>query len=68
MKNGLIINSNGDKIWYKNSLYHREDGPAVEHASGDKEWYIENKLHTQEEFEKLIKLRIFGKYEKWISS
>jgi len=77
--------ANGDKKWYKDDLLHREDGPAVEWANGDKEWFIENKIHrvdgpafeyangdkewyyqderiecsSQQEFEKLIKLRIF---------
>jgi hypothetical protein len=35
MKNGLIIDEDGDKIWYLNDLLHREDGPAVEHANGN---------------------------------
>jgi hypothetical protein len=28
MKNGLIVDKDGTKRWYKNDQYHREDGPA----------------------------------------
>ena len=45
MKNGLIINGNGDKSWYINGKLHREDGPAIEYADGDKYWYINNMRH-----------------------
>ena len=53
---------NGDKAWYLNGEYHREDGPAVEYANGDKEWWLRNKLinvQTQEEFERMMKLKAF---------
>jgi hypothetical protein len=45
MKNGLIIDGNGDKIWYQDDEYHRLDGPACEYANGTKSWYVNNKLH-----------------------
>jgi len=32
--------ANGDKSWYINGHYHREDGPAIEKANGDKEWWL----------------------------
>jgi hypothetical protein len=50
------------KFWYINNRLHREDGPAVEYASGDKFWWIDGKLidcQTQEEFERLVKLKAF---------
>ena len=75
----------GNKRWYKDGMYHREDGPAVEHrdgwkgwwlnglhhrddgpaavwANGYKEWWYKGKrlpCNTQEEFERLIKLKAF---------
>jgi len=39
------VNENGNKIWYLNGKYHREDGPAVEYANGDKEWWLNGKRH-----------------------
>jgi hypothetical protein len=62
MKNGLEINEYGDKYWYQNGKRHREDGPAIEYAHGSKYWYINGKqinCTTQEEFEKLLKLKAF---------
>jgi hypothetical protein len=53
---------NGTKFWFKNNQLHREDGPAVECVSGDKSWYLNGKkiyCQSQEEFEKLIKLKAF---------
>lgn len=47
MKNGLIINR-GNKFWYKDGLFHRIDGPAVELANGHKEWYKEDNLHRED--------------------
>jgi len=31
---------NGNKVWFLNGKYHREDGPAIELTSGRKEWYL----------------------------
>jgi hypothetical protein len=85
MRDGLYIYSDGDKFWYKdgkfhredgpaveyidgtkywfiNGQYHREDGPAIEHANGDKSWYLNDKkinCETQEEFERLVRLKAF---------
>ena len=53
---------NGDKCWYKEGLLHRNDGPAVEYADGDKRWFLYNeliKVSSQEEFDKLLKLKAF---------
>jgi hypothetical protein len=52
----------GDQEWYINGKLHREDGPAVVWANGYKVWYYNGKnidCKTQEEFEKIIKLRMF---------
>jgi hypothetical protein len=50
------------KYWVSNNLYHREDGPAVENYDGTKRWYYRGKLihcSSQEEFERLLKLKAF---------
>jgi len=44
-KSKMIIDEYGDKYWYLNGLYHREDGPAIEYANGDKYWYLNDKIH-----------------------
>lgn len=57
-----IVNSFGTKWWYKEGYIHREDGPAIEYANGSKKWYYEGEhidCSSQEEFEKLLKLRMF---------
>jgi hypothetical protein len=56
------ISNAGSKWWYFNGELHREDGPAVEYLNGYKSWWIHDKLihvDTQEEFEKLMRLRAF---------
>jgi hypothetical protein len=45
MKNGLEIDEFGNKRYYLNGKYHRDDGPAVEHTDGDKWWYQHDYLH-----------------------
>jgi hypothetical protein len=52
----------GDKCWYQNDLLHRIGGPAIEYYNGEKYWWFEGKLidcNSQEEFERLIKLKLF---------
>ena len=52
---------NGDKSWFVDGYLHRLDGPAEVWARGNA-WYINGKqIHcrTQEEFERLIKLKYF---------
>ncbi len=38
---------NGNKRWCLNGKFHREDGPAVEHADGEKWWYLNGKCHRE---------------------
>lgn len=45
MRNGLIINHTGSKLWYQNDLLHRRYGPAVEHTTGRKEWWFRGNRH-----------------------
>ena len=39
---------NGDKEWYLNGKYHREDGPARELANGSKMWYLNGDIHRED--------------------
>jgi len=40
--------SNGDKYWFLNSDYHREDGPSIEHINGYKGWYLKGVWYREE--------------------
>ena len=40
-----IVDSNGNKLWYKYGKLHRRDLPAAEYTNGDKEWYWHDELH-----------------------
>lgn len=42
------VYDSGDKIWFINGKYHREDGPAIECADGTKEWWINDQLHRED--------------------
>ena len=42
---GIEEYEHGDKHWYLNGKYHREDGPACELVNGDKWWCLNDKLH-----------------------
>lgn len=39
------VYDNGDKSWYLNDKFHREDGPALEGVDGIKEWYLNGQRH-----------------------
>jgi hypothetical protein len=62
---GLVININKSKFYYKNNTLHRLNGPAYIAGivyGNKKEWAYYGQLiicKTQEEFEKLIKLKVF---------
>ena len=45
---GLVIVRDGDKHWFLNGLFHREDGPACEYENGDKYWYLNGKRHRED--------------------
>jgi len=45
MKNGLIIDADGNQRWYLNGKYHRVDGPAIIHTDGTQSWWLNGKLH-----------------------
>jgi hypothetical protein len=42
------VYDNGTKYCYLNGKYHREDGPAIEHANGGKAWYRDGKCHRED--------------------
>jgi len=48
MKNGMVVDSDGDKYWYLNDVLHRDDGPAQEWADGSKCWYLNGKKHRDD--------------------
>ena len=48
MKQGLQINEQGNRYWYKDDKLHREDGPAVECVDGLKVWFINGLRHRED--------------------
>jgi hypothetical protein len=42
---GIVEYPGGTKSWFKDGLYHREDGPACEYSNGIKCWYKNGKRH-----------------------
>lgn len=63
-ENGPAYISRLTKQWFNNNIPHRLDGPALIYLDGRKDWqvwYYNGKYincNTQEEFERLIKLRL----------
>jgi len=52
--------ASGSTFWYFHGELHRLDGPAEEYVYGYKAWWFHKrwiKCSSQEEFERLIKLR-----------
>ena len=46
--NGLHIDKYGNFHYFKNGLYHREEGPAFIGSNGSKWWCINGKLHRED--------------------
>ena len=44
----VTVYSSGNKEWFLNGDWHREDGPAIELTNGDKLWYINGELHRED--------------------
>ena len=47
----IEITKFGDKYYYKDkamTIFHREDGPAVEITNGYKAWYLNGELHRED--------------------
>jgi hypothetical protein len=36
----MEVDEYGNKFWFLNGKFHREDGPAVERVNGTKAWYL----------------------------
>jgi hypothetical protein len=49
----------GSQFWYQHGLLHREDGPAEEYSYGLKWWWLNGENMSEQEFERLIKLKSF---------
>jgi hypothetical protein len=58
---GPAVEYDKRKYWYQNDLLHRKDGPAVEYDEYQGWWYKGEQIDckTNEEFLRLIKLRLF---------
>lgn len=41
----IEVSLSGERYWHRNSVLHREDGPAVIEADGSKQWYRDGRLH-----------------------
>ena len=52
---GCLIDKYNDKHWFKNGLYHREDGPAIECADGSKIWYLNDKFYSEQDYKITIR-------------
>lgn len=48
MKNGLYVDRDGIKQWYRHGKLHRKRGPAEESPHGDKRWYLNGVLHRKD--------------------
>ncbi len=47
----ICINEQGSKFYYQDkemTIYHREDGPAIEWVDGEKMWFKNNRLHRED--------------------
>ena len=56
---GIVERPDGSKYWYKNGMYNREDGPAIEYSDGGVWWYLEGQEYSEEEFnEKITKAAV----------
>jgi hypothetical protein len=57
-----VIYPDGEQSWYINGKLHREDGPAMMFNNDRSYWYYhgnEIDCSSQEEFERLLKLKAF---------
>jgi hypothetical protein len=60
MKNGMYETiPAGPKLWYRNDLLHREDGPAIEWANGDVWWCLNGKCISDDPKFTVGKLRAY---------
>jgi hypothetical protein len=48
MQPKMSIDQVGDTVWLLNDQYHREDGPAIEHADGGTVWLLNDQYHRED--------------------
>jgi len=48
MRQGLIVDSYGNRRWYVNDRLHRTDGPAFVGANGTQAWCLNGKNHRED--------------------
>lgn len=48
VRNGLNIDNDGTRYWYRDGFLHRENGPAVEWPDGSCEWWRNGELHREQ--------------------
>lgn len=46
-RNGIIRGSSYT-AHYRDGVFHREDGPAIEYDNGDRHWYLNGKRHRED--------------------
>ena len=46
---------NGNKGWYRNGLYHRLYGHAIEYSNGDKSWWLFDNEYHESEYNEIMK-------------
>ena len=44
----VTVEENGTESWYQKGKFHRDNGPAVIHASGDEYWYQNGEYHRED--------------------
>lgn len=52
----------GTKEWFINDKWHRDDGPAIEHANGSEMWYKNGVIHRDDGPAIIWP----GQYETWV--
>jgi len=53
-----VIKHNIEKIWCKEGIRHREDGPAIECVNGHKEWWLNGWQYDNEQKYKIALRKI----------
>ncbi len=48
MKDGLMVDSSGNKFWWLDGLLHRECKPSIIMKDGTEYWYKHGKLHRDD--------------------
>jgi hypothetical protein len=48
IKYEVKVYADGEKYWYLNGEFHREDGPAVEYSDGGVSWYLNGLRHRED--------------------